>query len=118
MKIPGPDHPITVEPEPERVSVHADGRVLADTTAALRLQEADYPPVFYIPISDVDRSLLRRSDTHTHCPYKGEASYYDLVTDERTIGDAVWTYEQPYDAVKQIAEHVSFYADRVQIALG
>ena len=118
MKIPGPDHPITVEPEAARVSVHAGGRVLADTTAALRLQEADYPPVFYIPIGDVDRSLLRRSDTHTHCPYKGDASYYDLVTDDGTISDAIWTYEQPYDAVGQIAEHLAFYRDRVQIALG
>jgi uncharacterized protein (DUF427 family) len=116
VRIPGPDHPITIEPAVERVTVRANGRVVADTAAALRLQEASYPPVYYIPISDVDESLLERSDTRTYCPYKGDASYFSVVTDDGTITDAIWTYEQPYDAVGQIAKHVAFYPSQVEIS--
>lgn len=115
MKIPGLDHPITIEPVAERVTVRAGDRIVADSKAALRLQEASYPPVFYIPLSDVDQALLTRSDSHTYCPYKGTASYYNLVTGGDTVTDAIWTYEQPYDAVKQIAGHVAFYPQNVEI---
>lgn len=118
VRIHRPNHPITVERAAERVLVRAGGRVVADTTSALRLQEAGYPPVFYIPMSDVDQSLIAPSDSHTYCPYKGTASYYDVVTDSGTITDVIWTYEEPYDAVKQIAKHVAFYPDRVEISAG
>jgi len=115
---PGPDHPITVEPTPSRVVVKAGGRVIADTTRALTLQEADYPPVQYIPLDDVDPEALRRTDSESYCPYKGEASYYSLVTDGGVLTDAVWTYEQPYESVDTIAGHVAFYPQHVEIAIG
>jgi uncharacterized protein (DUF427 family) len=116
MKIPGPDHPITVEPSDEHVVVRAGGRVVADTESALVLREASYPPVYYVPLADVDPALLRRSDAHTYCPYKGDASYYDVVIGEQVVPDAIWTYEQPYPAVAQIAGHVAFYPNLVDIA--
>lgn len=118
MKIPGFDHPITIEPCTERVTVRAAGRIVADTKAALVLREAKLPPVFYIPLADVDQAAIRPSESHTYCPYKGTASYYDVLTDESAIDDAVWTYPEPYDAVAQIAGHVAFYPSRVEITTG
>jgi uncharacterized protein (DUF427 family) len=115
MKIPGPDHPITIEPAAERVVVRAAGRVVAESKSALRLREASYPPVYYVPLADVDQSLLRRSDTHTYCPFKGDASYYDIVAGDGEVSNAVWTYEQPYPAVAEIAAHVAFYPHLVEI---
>jgi len=112
--VPGPSHPITVAPAGEHVVVRAGGRVVADTTRALRLQEADYPPVLYVPREDADMATLQRSDHETYCPYKGDASYY-TVTGAPAGENAVWTYETPYDAVADIREHLAFYPDRVEI---
>jgi uncharacterized protein (DUF427 family) len=117
VKIPGPDHPITVEKADKRVIVRAGGQVVADTTTALRLDEAELPPVYYVPIEDVDRSVLRPSDHHTYCPYKGDASYYDIAAADGPIANAIWTYEQPYDAVAEIAGHVAFYPNLVEITV-
>ncbi len=110
---PGPDHPITVLANPRRVIVTAGGRIVANTANALTLHEADYPAVQYIPMADVDQSLLQRSDTGTYCPYKGEASYYSLTAAGKAASDAVWVYEAPHDAVAQIKDHAAFYPDRV-----
>jgi uncharacterized protein (DUF427 family) len=118
VKIPGVDHPITVNPLAQRVVVRAGGQVLADTTAALQLNEASYPARYYIPLADVDPAVLRRSDSHTYCPFKGTASYYDVVTADGEVSDAVWTYEKPYDAVAEIVGHVAFYPHLVDIAVG
>lgn len=115
---PGPDHPITVEPTPSRVEVRCDGRVIAKTSAALTLREADYPPVQYIPVGDVEPGLLRRTATSTYCPYKGDAGYYTLAADAGEIPDAVWTYDEPYEAVRAIAGHVAFYPQHVEITVG
>jgi uncharacterized protein (DUF427 family) len=112
--IPGPDHPITVTLNPRRVVVSANGKVIADTTAALTLQEASYPAVQYIPRADADLTALERSDHHSYCPYKGEASYFSIPGLDRGE-DAIWTYEAPYDAVAGIAGHLAFYPDRVTI---
>ncbi len=110
---PGPDHPISVLANPNRVIVSVAGRVVANTDRALVLQEAAYPAVQYVPLADVDQSLLEPTDNSTYCPYKGEASYYSItVGGERSV-DAIWTYEAPYDAVAQIKDHVAFYPDRV-----
>jgi uncharacterized protein (DUF427 family) len=116
VKIPGLDHPITIEPAAERVTVRAGGRVVADSTSALVLREAKLPPVYYVPLRDVDTSAIARSSSTSYCPYKGDASYYDVVTDAGTITDAVWEYQQPYDAVGEIAGHVAFYPSRVEIS--
>ena len=113
MKLPGPDHPITITPNPKRVRVTLGGRVVADTTRALTLQEAKYPPVQYIPRADADMSLFNRTDHSTHCPYKGDASYYSLEVGGQIAKNAVWSYEQPFPAMAEIKEYLAFYPDRV-----
>jgi uncharacterized protein (DUF427 family) len=113
MRVPGPDHPITITPFRGRVVVRVAGRVIADTMAALRLAEASYPAVLYIPRADADMAALARSDHHTYCPYKGECSYFSL-SGERGL-NGVWSYEAPYPAVAAIKDHLAFYPDRVEI---
>jgi uncharacterized protein (DUF427 family) len=113
VKIPGPDHPISVERNPDRVVVRVAGRVVADTRAALTLYEERYPAVQYIPREDADMGLLARSDHTSYCPYKGDACYFSIPAGgERSI-DAVWSYEAPYPAVGEIKDHLAFYPDRV-----
>jgi uncharacterized protein (DUF427 family) len=113
IKIPGPDHPITIERNFRRVVVSAAGRVIADTRDALTLCEAHYPPVQYIPRKDVDMDLLMRTQRTTYCPYKGDASYFNIpLGGERSI-DAVWSYETPYAAIAEIKDHLAFHPDRV-----
>ncbi|MEH3141933.1 MAG: DUF427 domain-containing protein [Mycobacterium kyogaense] len=114
---PSSDHPITVTPTGHRVVVRIAGEVIADTRAALTLQESNYPAVQYIPISDVDAEKLQRSDTGTYCPFKGDAGYYDVRTAGDTVADAVWTYEQPYPAVAAIAGHVAFYPSKADVVV-
>ncbi|WEX90151.1 DUF427 domain-containing protein [Sinorhizobium garamanticum] len=113
FKIPGPDHPITIDHNPARVVVKLDGRVVADTRDALTLREASYPPVQYIPRKDVDMSLLARTEHSTHCPYKGDASYYSITPGGERSKNAIWTYENPHAAVREIKDHMAFYPDRV-----
>ena len=116
---PGPDHPITIERNNRRVVVSVAGRVVADTTSAVTLREAAYAPVQYIPLEDVDSSLLEASDHSSYCPYKGDASYYTVkAPDGSTEKDVVWTYEHPYPSVAEIAGHVAFYADRAEVTVG
>jgi uncharacterized protein (DUF427 family) len=113
IKLPGPDHPISIERNPARIVVSVAGRTIADTRNALTLREADYPSVQYIPLENVDLSHLKRTDHATYCPYKGDCSYYSIPAGGQKSVNAVWTYENPYDAVAQIKEHVAFYPDRV-----
>ena len=113
VKLPGPDHPISIRRNPARVLVSAAGRVIADTGNALTLREADYPAVQYIPPEDVDFSQLERTDHATYCPYKGDCSYYSIPAGGEKSVNAVWTYKDPYPAVAQIRGHVAFYPDRV-----
>jgi uncharacterized protein (DUF427 family) len=115
IRIPGPDHPITITPNPKRVRVSANGIVIAETTQALTLREASYPPVQYIPREDADPARLWRSTHRSYCPYKGEAGYFSIVSGDGMLENAVWTYEAPYDAVKAIAGHLAFYPDKVTI---
>ncbi|MGB3444062.1 MAG: DUF427 domain-containing protein [Actinophytocola sp.] len=115
IRTPGPDHPITVEKNPARVTVRVGDQVVADSTAALVLQESNYPPAHYIPLADVDPALITPTDTSTYCPYKGDASYYTLVTEGGELKDAIWTYRTPYPAVAEIAGHVAFYPNKVEI---
>ena len=112
-KIPGPEHPITIEPEARTVTVIAGGRTIARSNRALLLCEASYPPVYYIPREDVDMTHWIRSDYQTYCPYKGECHYYTIPTDGGVSLNAVWTYEAPFQAVAAIRDHLAFYPDRV-----
>lgn len=111
--VPGPDHPITLEPTRARVTVTLGGRVVADTTAAITLREAAYPPVQYIPLADIDPDVLRPSDHATYCPFKGDASYHSLQVGDDLVPAAVWLYPAPHDAVAPIKDHVAFYPDKV-----
>jgi uncharacterized protein (DUF427 family) len=113
LKLPGPDHPITIERNAKRVRVLFNGHVVADTTDALTLKEAALAPVLYIPRADTDMSVLERTTHSTHCPYKGDASYYSLRVGERVSDNAVWTYELPFPAMEQITERLAFYRSRV-----
>ena len=113
VKIPGPDHPIVIDSNPGRVIVRLNGRVIADTQAALTLREASYPGVRYIPRRDVDMSLLERTDHATYCPYKGDCSYFSISLGGAKSRNAVWSYEAPYEAVAAIKDYLAFYPDRV-----
>jgi uncharacterized protein (DUF427 family) len=115
IRIPGPDHPITIEPASVRVRVRAGDHVVADTGDALVLREAAYPAVFYIPREHADLALLTRTDHASYCPYKGDAAYFSLPADVPQAENAIWTYEAPYAAVAPIRDHLAFYADRVTI---
>jgi len=113
IKIPNPDHPITMAANPSRVVVKAAGRIVADTREALTLKEAAYPPVQYIPRKDVDMTQLQRTSHQTYCPYKGECAYYSIPAGGERSVNAVWTYEAPFAAVSAIGEYLAFYPDRV-----
>jgi uncharacterized protein (DUF427 family) len=114
---PTADHPITIEPSSSRIRVTVGETVVADTTRALALQESTYPVAYYLPLDDLDQSLLRRTDTSTYCPYKGDASYYSIVAGDTEVVDAIWEYQEPRDAVAAIRGHVAFYPDRVSISV-
>ncbi len=113
IKIPGPDHPIAIERNPNRVVVRVAGRVVADTSEALTLREASYPAVQYVPRKDVNMMLLERTEHATYCPYKGDCAYFSIPLGGDRSTNAVWTYEAPYEAVSPIKDHLAFYPDRV-----
>jgi uncharacterized protein (DUF427 family) len=112
-KIPGPDHPISIEPSGRRIVISVAGRVIADSRAALALKEATYPVVHYVPRKDVDMSLLQRTAHTTYCPYKGDCSYYSIPAGGEKSTNAVWSYEAPYPSVAAIKDHLAFYRDRI-----
>jgi len=115
MKIPGPDHPITITANPRHVRVTAGGVVIADTTDALILKEASYPAVQYVPRKDANMALLTRTGRTTHCPYKGDANYFSIQADGKSIDNSIWTYETPFPAMAEIAGYLAFYPDKVRI---
>lgn len=115
---PTAGHPITIEPTAGRVRVRVNGEIIADTRAALGLREATIPVVQYIPFDDVVSERLTPSATTTYCPFKGEASYYNVTTAAGdTVDDVIWTYREPYPAVAAIAGHVAFYPDKAEISV-
>ena len=112
------DHPITIAPIAERVRVVWRGRTIGDSTHALELREAGYPPVVYVPRADIDMSALERTARVTTCPFKGQANYYSITDGKAHDDNAVWTYETPKVGVAEIASHLAFYPDKVEIARG
>lgn len=113
MKVPGPHHPISIARNTSRIRVVFSGVVVADTTRALTLREASYPAVQYIPREDSRMDLLKPTSHTSHCPYKGDASYFSISADGRTAENAVWSYEKPFLAMAEIAGHLAFYPNRV-----
>jgi uncharacterized protein (DUF427 family) len=115
MRLPGPDHPITISASPRRIRVTAGDTVIAETSHALSLKEASYPAVQYVPRADAKMELLKRTERVTHCPYKGDASYFSIAADGKTIENAIWTYETPFPAMAEISGYLAFYPDKVRI---
>ena len=113
IRIPGPDHPITISPVDGTVRVTLAGKIVAESTRALRLEENGYPPAYYLPRNDADMSLLVRTQHFTYCPYKGDCTYYSIPIGEAKSENAVWTYEKPHEAVADIKEYLAFYPSRV-----
>jgi uncharacterized protein (DUF427 family) len=113
IKIPGPDHRITITPARGLVMVTVNGQRVASSREALTLKEAAYPEVHYIPRKDVDMTQLQRSSHQTYCPYKGECTYYSIPSGGERSVNAVWTYEAPFAAVAEIREYLAFYPNRV-----
>jgi uncharacterized protein (DUF427 family) len=113
IRIPGPDHPITISAVEGKVCVAVAGRIVAQSTRALRLDEKGYPPVYYLPRNDADMSLLLRTKHYTYCPYKGDCAYYSISIGGTKSEYAVWTYEKPYEAVSRIKEYLAYYPSRV-----
>lgn len=107
-----PDYPIGVHPAGVRVQVKAGGEIVADSRDALRMDEGKHAPIFYLPRNDVRMERLLRSEHHSYCPFKGEASYYSLAGGAE---NAVWTYEQPYDEVAAIKDLLAFYPDKFEV---
>jgi uncharacterized protein (DUF427 family) len=115
IKVPGPDHPITVSRDGVRIVATVGGRTIADSAATLALQEASYPVVRYFPREDVDMAALERTEHSTYCPFKGDASYFSVRTEDGLLDNVVWTYESPHPAMLEIADHVAFYPDRIEV---
>ena len=113
IKIPGTDHPITTSPVEGKVRVTVAGKIVAESTQALKLEEKGYSPVYYLPRRDADVSLLVRTSHSTYCPYKGDCTYYSIPAGGSKSENAVWTYENPHEAVADIKEHLAFYPTRV-----
>jgi uncharacterized protein (DUF427 family) len=114
-----PDHRIEIDDSPIHARVTRDGRVLAETTAGLNMREGKYPAVVYFPREDVFMQHLERTEHSTHCPFKGDASYFDVGASEggETIREVAWSYETPFDQMKAIRDHLAFYVDRVEIEI-
>jgi uncharacterized protein (DUF427 family) len=104
---------ITVAPNPNRVIVRMGGAIVADTTRALVMRAPGTPDQQYIPRDDVDMTRLVRTELVTHCPYKGDASYWSIQSGPRTVENAVWSYETPHDDMAPISGYLAFYTDRV-----
>lgn len=113
VKIPGPDHPITIAPAGQTWRVIFKGEVLAESADAQALKEASYPEAIYFPRKDVNMDLLQASTHSTYCPYKGEASYFSVKTEKGEEDNAVWSYEQPYESVEPIRELLAFYPSKM-----
>jgi uncharacterized protein (DUF427 family) len=113
-----PDHRVDLLPENRRVKVVFGGVTIADSGTALRVEETDHGPVYYVPEKDVRLDLMHPTEHHTRCPYKGEASYWtiELPADTgsgRRSENAVWAYPSPYDEVSRLAGYYAFYPNRV-----
>jgi uncharacterized protein (DUF427 family) len=110
---PAADAGITVAPNPNRVIVRLSGAIVADTTRALVMRAPGTPDQQYIPRQDVDMTRLIRTELVTHCPYKGDASYWSIRSGPRIVENAVWSYESPHDDMTAISGYLAFYRDRV-----
>lgn len=117
MRSPGhqrhPEHKVVEKHLDRRMKVEIGGQVIADSRDVIEVDEDGNPPRFYFPRSDVRMELLTRTQTSSHCPFKGDARYYTVRIDGRTIDDAVWTYEEPYAEHLALQDRVAFWEERI-----
>jgi uncharacterized protein (DUF427 family) len=111
-------HRITINKAPQKIAVKWHGHTVAESSSALELHEASYPPVIYIPRADADMSYFERTQRQTTCPFKGVANYFSLKGDGAKDDNSVWTYETPKDGVSEITGYLAFYPDKVEIVRG
>lgn len=109
-----PDY-ITIRPATGTWVIRAAGAVLGESSKALELVEGNSPPVIYFPRADISMAFFDPSATTSSCPYKGKASYYNLVAKSGTVTDAAWSYEDPKEGVEAIAGYLSFYSNKVAV---
>ena len=110
-----PRYRVDIEPATRRWRASVDGATIADSIGAVLVFETDHDPVVYFPRGDVDMSLLERTEHHTFCPFKGDASYWSIRVGDRLLPNAVWTYEDVFEEVMPLKDYVAFYPDRVQV---
>jgi uncharacterized protein (DUF427 family) len=115
MKTPGPDHPMTIAQNPRMVRVRFQDHVIASSQGVMTLREADYPPVHYFPRADVETGFLSRTTHTTHCPYKGDATYYSFLMNGDLVENVAWSYEAPYPAAEDVRGMLAFYPDKVEV---
>ncbi|KMW58481.1 hypothetical protein AIOL_003456 [Candidatus Rhodobacter oscarellae] len=108
------DH-INIRQAPGTWVVRAAGAVLGESQNALELTEGSYPPVIYFPRGDIAMAFLDQTEKTSHCPHKGDASYFTIEGKSGPLTDAAWSYEDPKDAVAAIKDHLAFYTDRVTV---
>lgn len=116
MKSPGhrdhPDHKVVESRAQGRVTVTVDGETVADSRDAVRVDEDGSPPRYYFPRADVKMDKLTHTETTSVCPFKGKASYFSLKAGGRTIVDAVWSYEEPFEEHAGLAKRVAFWNEK------
>jgi uncharacterized protein (DUF427 family) len=110
-----PEHTISLSLHPERLRVTFAGQTIAESEHALVMQEGSYPPVYYFPRSDVDMTWLRATDHQSNCPFKGDASYWTLCVGENEEQNAAWSYQTPFDEMREIKDYIAFYQSKVEI---
>lgn len=108
-----PDHRVEEQRTNERLQVEVNGEVIADSTDVIVVDEDEQPKRYYFPRSDVKMDLLERSDTKSKCPFKGEASYFTLRAGGEQLRDVVWTYEDPYEEHRALANRIAFYEEKL-----
>ena len=108
-----PDRVMEYTSAGKRVRVTFGDETIVDTEAAIALQEADYPIAYYVPRDEVRMDLLHRTDHSTHCPFKGDASYWTIEAAGKSAENAVWSYETPFDEAEVIREYMAFYGSKV-----
>lgn len=107
--VEGPEHRLLFSDFPRRVRGRFEGATVVDTTRGRLLHETGILPVFYAPIEDLDRELLEDTDHSTHCPFKGDASYWSLKVGDRVAENAVWYYPEPTDEAPWLEGYAAFY---------
>ena len=114
-RLPGPDHPIALTAPARRLRARYMGHVIADSADALMLEEAGYHAVAYFPREDVSMEFFSRSERRSHCPYKGDASYFSVLMDGELSEDAAWSYQDPYPAMEAIRGRIAFFPHPVEV---